>query len=183
MYTLLGRVRPALHRELEVINILGLREQVQNAGLIGEALVRFVRQATLQAARVVLKWVRRVIALAVQQTQASRTQIDSHVHERSRCHTAAASPGGKVGGRIRAAINDDPIGGRVVQGCAIARERGLAPIEERRVGEACLGRLCPVLRLLSATASFRLIITPHAPSRAERQCSRTRYARPAHTTT
>ena len=115
--------RVALHEPLERPDVLGLAQQGEHAAGVGEAPVGVVGEAALQAARVVLVRVARVVRSAVDGRQAAGAQVDGVVDKGARGDAAAAAARGQVDGGVALVLVDDDVVGRgVVQGGAVAAQ-------------------------------------------------------------
>lgn len=138
----------ALHHHLEVVDVLGLEDVVEDAGGVGVSRVDGIAEISLQAARVPRKGVGDGQGGAAGQVEGRRAQVDGHVLEGTSLDTTATGTGGQVDGRqARGGAEDDILLARDVR--TVAAHGVVAAIEHgRRVqaGDGGDGPV-PVLRL------------------------------------
>ena len=164
----LGVERVPLHEPLKRPDILRLPQQRKHTRRVRKALVGIIRQAALQAARVVLVRVARVIRPAIDGGQPAGAKVDGVVDKGARGDAAAAVAGGQVdGGVALVLVDDDVVVCRVVHGAAVAAHRGRAAVEDGRVGQTLFGGACPVPvgegPLVPALVAQRLLVLPDEP--------------------
>lgn len=169
MNTQLGVCRIAVHQIRKRPHILRVPQQRQNARLIREPLVGIICQASFQAPRVVLEWIRRVIRSAIDQRQAVGAHVQGVVDKRARRDAAAAGTGGHINRRVAGIrVDDNVVRRRVVLRRTIARHGGLAAVEDGRVGHPTGRRLGPVPvgqgTLVPAFVAQRLFVLPDEPA-------------------
>lgn len=98
-----------LHHHLEVVDVLGLENVVEDAGGVGVSRVDGIAQISLQAARVPGKGVRGGQGGAAGKVEGRGAQVDGHILEGTSLDATATGTGGEVDGRQAGGGAEDDI--------------------------------------------------------------------------